>query len=105
MHPSLATPRRKGPFYKARTNLEGLFGVYSKWHLFRSRALLELSAGYEISLWFRQNELSSFASSNISSATSLIGLDLTGLSTVSLFGTSALHLAVRGLTFNVKYSF
>lgn len=93
-----------GTFFKARTNLEGLFGLYSKWPIYCDQQLLEFTLGYETAVWFKQNELNAFVASS-TSVLDLISGSLAGLSTIPLFGTSARHLAVRGLTFNVRYSF
>jgi len=99
----LGTNKVSSSFYKVRTNLEGLFGLYSKWPCRRDKDLLELTLGYEIAVWFHQNQLNQFLSSLSS---------LTGLSPISLFGISptpldsqARNLALRGLTFNIRYSF
>ena len=100
----VGTSKTEGSRYKVRSNLEGLFGLYTKWGLFHDRHLLEMTLGYEIVVWFHQNELVQFFNANSSTVSSLLGAGLTGVS-VPFFGTSDRNLAIRGITFNTRYSF
>jgi hypothetical protein len=91
-------------FFRVRTNLEGLIGGYMKWPIFRQKQLLEFTLGYEVSVWFKQNQLNTL----FNRASSFINL-ATGSSTSSTISTiipqDSKHLALSGLTFNARWSF
>jgi len=91
-------------FFRVRTNLEGLVGAYMKWPCFKKKHLLEFTLGYEVSVWFKQNQLDIL----FDRAATFLNLSTgatTGSTISTLIPSDSKHLALNGLTFNARYSF